>query len=304
MSISGHSGPTVEALRRIFGRDNLSSVIRSLANDLLLSCGSTRPPFSPFELAKSLKVPVIYDNLLADGVFISTPGEEKRILLRTPKVYGKLSIRRLNFTLAHELGHFVIDDVLAGSAATVRFRMEGSEGMTDVEEERLCDLFASELLMPERYLLRDLATCDLSPAAILDLCDRYQVSLKAMLIKVATLSQQSVTALIWKNVRDVPTVDFATPVGFQRARLIDTGKTSVERAFIAYGPQTGRDTLLVGGRRIKGHCVSDKLAYGKVLTVMLQGGSSPFKPRGSASPKEIRPDAVSVVKQPFLPFDS
>ena len=100
------------------------------------------------------------------------------------------SAQRQRFTIAHELGHLLLHE---GDAVHVdrRFRLKlrnqkSSEG-TD-QEEKEANLFAAELLMPERFLdeeLRDVPGIDLLDEDVLrELANRYGVSQQARMFRL------------------------------------------------------------------------------------------------------------------------
>ena len=80
-------------------------------------------------------------------------------------------IQRIRYTVAHELGHLLIDvDEVA--------RELGIEGDA---EESLCDVFASRVLIGRAHLRRCVEGAGrLSPSDFLELCRRFRVSLSAM----------------------------------------------------------------------------------------------------------------------------
>ncbi len=85
---------------------------------------------------------------------------------------------RNRFTLAHELGHLILD-----------FK----EKLDDKEKEKYCDLFAASLLMPEKAMKRELALgkrkilSNVSINEILLLAKEYQVSLNAIIMRLFSL---------------------------------------------------------------------------------------------------------------------
>ena len=80
-------------------------------------------------------------------------------------------VQRNRYTVAHELGHLLVDvDEVA--------RELGIEGAA---EESLCDMFASRTLIGREHLRKCVARKDgLKPAEFLILCRRFGVSLSAM----------------------------------------------------------------------------------------------------------------------------
>jgi Zn-dependent peptidase ImmA (M78 family) len=100
---------------------------------------------------------------------------------------------RRNFTIAHELGHFLLhefDDVHVDRQFKVWLRSDVSSHGTD-NEEKEANLFAAELLMPANFIARDvdeIGTIDLMDEGILrELAEKYGVSSQAMTFRLAYL---------------------------------------------------------------------------------------------------------------------
>jgi hypothetical protein len=77
------------------------------------------------------------------------------------------------YTVAHELGHFLLGDL-------DRRRV----GLTNREEERLCEAFASNALIPRDDLDLLLEGFEDDPSDLLEMTARYDVSLSALLTAV------------------------------------------------------------------------------------------------------------------------
>ena len=101
---------------------------------------------------------------------------------------------RQNFTVAHELGHLLLHDQdqlhVDRAFPTVRLRDDvSSQGIDDAEKE--ANLFAAEILMPERFLKGDLAdrsAIDLYDEEFLpELARRYGVSVQALMFRLQYL---------------------------------------------------------------------------------------------------------------------
>lgn len=100
---------------------------------------------------------------------------------------------RQKFTTAHELAHFLLhdfDSVHVDRQFKVWLRGDKASKGTDVEEKE-ANLFAAEILMPSRFLDRDvrrIGTIDLlDEDAIQNLAERYGVSPQAMTFRLAYL---------------------------------------------------------------------------------------------------------------------
>lgn len=107
------------------------------------------------------------------------------------------NLRRQRFTIAHELGHFMLheksvphmDAGQGGFRARLRNDLS-SEGVDQKEVE--ANLFAAELLMPAAWLERDLKgqpPIDMfeTDSLILDLARSYGVSTRALTIRLTKL---------------------------------------------------------------------------------------------------------------------
>lgn len=101
--------------------------------------------------------------------------------------------QRRRYTLAHELGHWVLGRQCGGSYTNEHGVQSAS--VKRVQIERWCDLFAAQLLMPSSWVLRDAAaayrlgnTCE----TLSRLPRKYRVSQQAAWIRVAQLTDFSV----------------------------------------------------------------------------------------------------------------
>jgi len=145
-----------------------SADIRRQASRLLQSAGVSREPVSLRDVVSALNLEVVQttgEPFLGEAA-LQPLGDAHAIVVR-----GAANARRRRFTIAHEIGHFVLHP---GRLAPER---GGAVNEAWQLQEREADQFAAELLMPE----------DLVRAAVLEhggdvarLADRFDVSLKAM----------------------------------------------------------------------------------------------------------------------------
>jgi Zn-dependent peptidase ImmA (M78 family) len=132
--------------------------IRALAEQLLQDNKIDRPPVPVDQLARSLRLQIVHEDAdeALSGFLLRESGNVAAIV----GVNGSHHEHRQRFTIAHEIGHFLLH---AGERLHVdhtdrMFRIskrdeESSRG-TSIEE-REANLFAAELLMPAKQLLRD-----------------------------------------------------------------------------------------------------------------------------------------------------
>lgn len=100
---------------------------------------------------------------------------------------------RRKFTAAHELGHCLLhdfDEVHVDRQFKVWLRNEASSQGTDLEEKE-ANLFAAEILMPQKFLERDvqrIGTIDLMDEDVIrELAEEYGVSAQAMTFRLTYL---------------------------------------------------------------------------------------------------------------------
>jgi hypothetical protein len=147
--------------------------IRRQAARLLQSAGVSREPVSLRDVVSALNLEVVQttgEPFLCEGS-LQPMGDGHAIVVR-----GASSERRRRFTIAHEIGHFVLHPG--------RLAPERGGAVNDAwrQHEREADQFAAELLMPEP-LVRE-AVLELGPDAR-RLADRFEVSRRAMQVRLS-----------------------------------------------------------------------------------------------------------------------
>jgi Zn-dependent peptidase ImmA (M78 family) len=164
------------------------AIIRSKARDLVLQAfekGWSGPPFDPLQLAKLMKIAV-------------TPNEaisEARILVIKDQFvieYNPFQRQtRINFSISHELGHSLFTDW----TENVRNREEDKKD--DLWElEFLCDVAASEILLPYAEFAEEANTKPLNLQTLLDISNTYRASLEAVFLRFAEVVDKPCAILI------------------------------------------------------------------------------------------------------------
>jgi Zn-dependent peptidase ImmA (M78 family) len=149
--------------------------IRREAEKLLQASGTLRAPVSLRDVVSVLNLSLVekaHEPFAAEAA-LTTVGDGRAIELN-----GPVSERRRRFTIAHEIGHFVLHP---GRVAPER---GGPTNVASGRQEREADAFAAELLMPE-HLVRQ-ATLE-EGADPRRLADRFEVSEQAMTIRLQRL---------------------------------------------------------------------------------------------------------------------
>jgi len=194
------------------------------ANEIRKLTGVAGPAFNPFCYADKLGIVVEEKAGMAlDGVLRKT--ESGRFVVWLNK---RASRRRKNFTLAHEISHTFFYEILHHRRNP--HRIDG----VDEEEERLCDIGATELLMPATNFRMDAAAAgDVTPETLFNLIKAYDVSLEAVASRLVQLLQ--VAYIIWEKSDGTIIPKQVRPYFMKRVLLCETGRSSVERAFTTPG---------------------------------------------------------------------
>jgi len=100
---------------------------------------------------------------------------------------------RVRFTLAHELGHYLIDEHRnALKNGLTPSHPSFTNFASDNEVELEADFFASSLLIPKSRLLKDVFRRKFSFNLIEELATKYQTSITATLIKFASIGNHPI----------------------------------------------------------------------------------------------------------------
>ena len=163
------------------------SFVERLADRLVLEAGPNAPPI-PVERIVAAQGCVIRSSDLKDisGILVrSTKGNVIGVNSAHPET-------RRRFTIAHELGHFMLhegQEVRYDRDFRVSLRSDESSAGTNIEEVE-ANFFAASLLMPDRMLSTDsrARSIDLEDAdGVKDIARAYGVSPQAMTLRLARL---------------------------------------------------------------------------------------------------------------------
>lgn len=153
-----------------------------------------RYPLNIWEFVRALGFRIKYvDTGDADAYTIIMNGK-KLILLNQ-----SIDSRRVNFTLAHELGHYFIPHHLEPLYACNINEVVSTKDLNQTKEEREANLFASELLLPSR-LIKQSSNIN-SFQDILGVAEKYDVSIQATAIKMIEHTDDVVCFVCCKNGR-------------------------------------------------------------------------------------------------------
>ncbi|WP_422110312.1 ImmA/IrrE family metallo-endopeptidase [Burkholderia multivorans] len=153
-------------------------------------------PSTPYGTgAREIKAPMVLDVDSCEGMLVRNPKDaaEWGIFYN-----GKASPERRRFTIAHELGHFILH---RGQQQSFNCDKESVYSGVDTIRaiEREADDFASNLLMPGD-LLRDWISSQRIDLHVLSaIAKRFQVSFEALCIRFIKFTTQRAILIYWDN---------------------------------------------------------------------------------------------------------
>lgn len=171
-----------------------SSEIEKVANETLIKAGITAPKIMADNIAEftyGLELEWRNLNQCSEGKVLAAISVQRRIIYLNESLETELKNcpGRMNFSIAHELGHWLLHQ----NSAQVRlptFEEEvlicrGLDNKTD-DRERQANLFATYLLMPEKFIVEYLASFSspLNKRDLKTLADTFGVSKQAMKIRL------------------------------------------------------------------------------------------------------------------------
>ncbi len=110
---------------------------------------------------------------------------------------------RQNFTIAHEIGHFLLHQKKEHKYKHIRFRDESDLDEKSIREEREANEFAACLLMPEEWIIRDfhqeMALATMNKEKLKNLALKYGVSYSALKIRLINLGYPDISEVDKEN---------------------------------------------------------------------------------------------------------
>ncbi|MGR9400190.1 ImmA/IrrE family metallo-endopeptidase [Rhizobium leguminosarum] len=161
------------------------AMIKRTVNSLLMESGVFGPAVPVEKIAEEAGIEVRYGDL----------GEISGLLARKPGItiigvnVEQPNVRQ-RFTIAHELGHYLLHEGLGEHADRdyrINFRDSSSSEASNVLEIE-ANFFAANLLMPEEFLERDDAESAIEDdQGVADLAAKYDVSRHAMSLRIGKI---------------------------------------------------------------------------------------------------------------------
>lgn len=171
--------------------------VRSYATDLLDEVGVTAPPVDPERIAAEKGLEVQEESGFPDGVYGALWCEGLSFGIVISDACPTRGLR--NFSVAHELGHYHIDghleSLLGGEDGQVASLGSHFRDQQD-KHEREADWFASELLMPVRFVSELILEREPAVSSIRELAARFDVSLTSASIRYANLTDRAAAVVL------------------------------------------------------------------------------------------------------------
>jgi Zn-dependent peptidase ImmA (M78 family) len=190
--------------------------------------GTDKPPFSPSEFANILGVKKIERADL---------GEISGLLLRLSdgpviQINRTHNQSRQIFSCAHEIGHLLFSELkLEQYINTIEhrtFNPTAQQKARSYAVERLCDIAASELLMPENIFKQHLMNFGVTIASVEKLSNTFQVSLSAAIRRISEISIEPCIALIWRPLQKSKTLNLVQCSGPENSKSFSPVYTKVK----------------------------------------------------------------------------
>jgi hypothetical protein len=151
-------------------------IIREKAREVVIKAfnqGWEGPPFDPIKLAQILNYKVLPNESVLDARIL-TDRESSFTIEYNP--HQKEA--RINFSIAHEIGHTLFPDC----SQTIRNR-EAEKDIDTWEIEFLCNIAASEILLPYAEFSVEANSVPINLESILNISNKYKASVESVFLR-------------------------------------------------------------------------------------------------------------------------
>lgn len=160
------------------------------ARDIIRRFDITAPPVPVHDIAKYLELDVIgYD--LGDDISGTLVIEKGKGFIGYNPTHSK---KRQRFTIAHEIGHFVLhhsdNHLFVDKDFLIKYRSANSYTPKELLQEQQANAFSAALLMPEQFIRNELAKLpNLSEIELIEALSKlFEVSVPAMTYRLNNLN--------------------------------------------------------------------------------------------------------------------
>ncbi|HYE12459.1 MAG TPA: ImmA/IrrE family metallo-endopeptidase [Patescibacteria group bacterium] len=147
------------------------------------------PPIDILEVCKAYDLKVYNEDIKSAEAFLIVSQGKKSIIINEKKIPY---IPRQRFTIAHEVGHFIIP----WHEGQYKCKHIGDFNTSDIHENE-ANIFASELLVPTASIVDSIKGKTVTLELIKEMAQEYSVSLVAMSRKVIENTDEKVMALFY-----------------------------------------------------------------------------------------------------------
>jgi hypothetical protein len=236
-------------------KNPVDAIVRC-ARRLVRESGILEPPFRPATLATLRNVSqILYRTIEEEGRLVPHQAGFT-IELRIDR-----SFQRKNFTCAHEIAHTFFYEAVP----SVKYhRLNSLKAVRDNEEELLCNIAASELLMPDQSIRKVGADYVPSATALQEIARIYETSLTATAVRVLGLGIWNAKFILWDLSDGYPrALWFAQPrrtlVHFPSLDIENYEMSSILKAFEVEGRVEGEEWL----------CIDRRFTFCKISSIRL-----------------------------------
>jgi len=159
--------------------DNPIDIVRGVSRDMVLQAytrGWSGPPYDMVDLAKLMGISISPNDDVLDGRIIPQ-AKEKFAIEYNPHQNSS----RINFSIAHEIGHTFFPD--CAEKTRYRYKKEEIEIENNWELEFLCNVAASELLLPYAEFSREVNSSPLNLNTTKQLASKYKASMESVFLR-------------------------------------------------------------------------------------------------------------------------
>lgn len=177
------------AIQKVLGNEwqmTPKKIIKNKVEELLIRFNCSSLPIDVEKIAHNLKIQIKYvtfDYKPISGVLIIKDNQKKI------GVNIFQSSNRKRFTIAHELGHFILHDdnpIFVDEHYREKILNEGID-----PNEIEANLFAVELLMPEHFIRNDIKNFETIDAVLVrELAKKYKVSFESLALRLNNLGYE------------------------------------------------------------------------------------------------------------------
>jgi len=167
------------------------------------------PPFRPEIFADALGIPIIiaYEQMeeLKDWDALLVPLKDGARIICNGTIPNS---RRIAFSIGHEIAHLFFDGY-ASKRYHLRTSRRAEHDRSEEERriERLCDLGAAELLMPQAWFKKAIDRYVFCASALPKIADEFTTSLEAAAVRLVEMSQEDCSIVFF---------EYADPPSFKR----------------------------------------------------------------------------------------